>query len=100
MTLSRHRSTRLRLASFTLIELLVVIALIAILAALLLPALSGAKERGKITQCLSNLRQIGVAVKLYADDNASTYPPWASGPWDQHEAPDWVGYDIAMGGYD
>src|SRR5207245_1286438 len=59
---------------FTLIELLVVIAIIAVLAAMLLPALNRAKGRARNSVCISQLRQLGVATRLYADDNQNRLP--------------------------
>lgn len=71
-SLSRHPSRMRR--GFTLIELLVVIAMIAILAALLLPALGKARERTRGIQCLNNTRQLVMAWQLYADDHAGRLP--------------------------
>src|SRR5882762_7260249 len=64
--------------AFTLIELLVVIAIISILAALLLPALVGAKERARRVGCKSSLRQFSLAVHMYGDDNEQKVPTGAS----------------------
>jgi prepilin-type N-terminal cleavage/methylation domain-containing protein len=61
--------TRVRKGAFTLIELLVAIAIIAMLAALLLPVLNSAKEKGRRIKCMSNLRQFGIAHTAYANDN-------------------------------
>lgn len=60
---------------FTLIELLVVIAIIAILSGIIFPVFSAAREKARTTVCLNNLKQLGMATILYADDNNKYYPP-------------------------
>lgn len=76
--MTRHvpglKASRTPARGFTLIELLVVVAVIAILASLLLPSLAAASHKGRQVVCLSNLRQIGIAIQTYAADNAGLIP--------------------------
>jgi len=69
-----QKPTKRRADGFTLTELLVVISVSAVLAALILPALGQAKEKGRQTTCLSNLTQVNLAIRLYADDCADSLP--------------------------
>ena len=70
-------STRSAQKGFTLIELLVVIAIIAMLAAILFPVFSRAREKARQVMCMSNLRQLGMAWEMYAQDHDDTYPLYA-----------------------
>jgi prepilin-type N-terminal cleavage/methylation domain-containing protein len=65
-----------RYRGFTLIELLVVIAIIAVLAAILLPVLFGARQKSYQAGCMSNLRQLYLAYRMYEQDNDGRFPPW------------------------
>jgi prepilin-type N-terminal cleavage/methylation domain-containing protein len=93
------QTSPLRRRPFTLIELLVVVAIIAILASLLLPALANAREKTKVTACLANLKQIGLAASLYTDDMDNWLPPnnadWYTMP---RQWPTWFQKDYAMVG--
>lgn len=86
---------RRRSAAFTLIELLVVIAIIAILAAILFPVFAQAREKARQTACLSNTKQIGTALMMYAQDYdeilpISTYAPWCGRSVNDFRSPKWM----------
>src|SRR3954469_20089502 len=92
----RNREQR---PAFTLIELLVVIAIIALLAALLLPALASAKEKARLVKCMSNLKQIGVAFKLFSTDHEGYYPwhvyPEEGGTFGANAGKEWLDFAAA-----
>jgi prepilin-type N-terminal cleavage/methylation domain-containing protein len=100
--LRRSRSTR-HFAAFTLIELLVVVAIIALLVSILMPALAGAREAGRQTQCLSNVRQLALAANTHAADHKGLF---STGPFDDRpdrgyghlEEAGWVA-DFVLGEY-
>jgi prepilin-type N-terminal cleavage/methylation domain-containing protein len=76
----RHRPVRGR-CGFTLIELLVVIGVIGILAAILLTAVFKARASSRVTACLSNLRQLSIAIECYRTDGKDAFPPWLASLW-------------------
>jgi prepilin-type N-terminal cleavage/methylation domain-containing protein/prepilin-type processing-associated H-X9-DG protein len=84
---------------FTLVELLVVIAIVAVLAAILFPVFARAREKGRQASCTSNLRQLAVANRLYADDNGGHFAPAALGFFERDDRR-WFGVRNAQGRFE
>jgi len=85
----RTAGTIMKIRGFTLIELIVVIAVITVLMAVMVPVLSQAREQGRSTVCLNNLRQMAIAAEVYASGNDGSYPPAYYNQMDEEQFVSW-----------